>query len=768
MQRSIYYTSRQTLRNLFLLVTIFVVGLVSQAALNFSLSSYISELDHQVRNAEVEQLLGQEIILEIHKIESDFYEMATFPNKHLRKIIQQRLLESDNELTEVLEILNIGGTFKHRIDLNLPNTDTQYEILFYEPFKEDNFSFARADILPKVELIISQLNALSQKLDEIDHYREQDSNQLNRAIGELKLSVKLFKPIFHRLKEDANRIFYRNKLNFQEIRNKVDEQKNFYHSVQISLTISVVLLGLTAFWSLSKNIQRATKEIENSNNYTQEILDSQSNIIIVNDGSKIIDVSGGFFEFFHDIPTLEDFANRYNCICDLFIREEGYIWNFDDSSWTDYIINHPYETHKAKLIYDGKVYIFKLDASKSVRNKRYIISMFDITSLEDIRHDIEEQKDQALAATKSKGQFLANMSHEIRTPLNAILGFIALLKEKKLDEESHSYLETIDGSGHSLLGIINDILDLSKIENGKLTLDMNDFDPRKELMNVANLFKARSLEKDINFSIDIANTVPNGIRTDSLRLKQVIANLLSNAVKFTHAGKQIIMRVEYDPGWLRISVKDEGIGMSRDAQQKVFEAFSQAESSTTRKYGGTGLGLTISSKLVEMLSGELKVTSKLNEGSCFYFSIPVKEVQLKAEKITSMNDLKFNGSLLLVEDNPTNQILMSAIFKKLGLEFDIASDGFEAIKALSERHYDLVFMDENMPNLNGIEATKRIRQQEEAKATGQHQIIIALTANAMSGDRERFLAAGMDEYLSKPINISQLQKVLKQFLNKSR
>ena len=396
--------------------------------------------------------------------------------------------------------------------------------------------------------------------------------------------------------------------------------------------------------------------------------------------------------------------------------------------------------------------------------------MFDISENEKINADLQEQKNRALEATNAKGAFLANMSHEIRTPLNAILGFIGLLKDKHHDAESTKYLNTIDNSSHSLLGIINDILDFSKIESGKLDIDPVKFTPHKEFSTTADLFRARCSEKHLSFTIELSENLPKGLKSDILRIKQVLSNLISNAIKFTEPHKAISLQIDYSDGLLYCSVEDQGIGISPEAVENIFDAFSQAEVSTTRKYGGTGLGLAISSKLVNMLGGELKVESTLGKGSRFYFYVPAESVEI-AEKLASNKNqsIHFSGHILLVEDNKTNQLLMSAILKKQGLTFDIAQDGLQAIEAVKTKHYDLVLMDENMPNLNGIEATKTIRLLEKENPGKEQRLpIIALTANAMTGDRERFVSAGMDEYLTKPVNIPKLTAILGDFLSKGQ
>lgn len=272
------------------------------------------------------------------------------------------------------------------------------------------------------------------------------------------------------------------------------------------------------------------------------------------------------------------------------------------------------------------------------------------------------------------------------------------------------------------------------------------------------------LKKNINLVLKIDKNMPEVLVTDHLRIKQVIANLIGNAVKFTKEGKNIYITIFYKKGYLFVSVKDEGIGIPKEKQKEIFDAFAQADSSTTRKYGGTGLGLAISSKLVEMLGGKLKLKSKVGKGSEFYFAIPV-EIG-KIDKIDDFleEEINFNNKkVLVVEDNKANQMFMKILLKKMGLDFDIANDGVEAVEKYKQNRYDAILMDENMPNMNGIEATKKIREYEKENNL-PHTPIIALTANAIKGDREKFLRAGMDEYLTKPINKKDLIKILSKFL----
>lgn len=377
---------------------------------------------------------------------------------------------------------------------------------------------------------------------------------------------------------------------------------------------------------------------------------------------------------------------------------------------------------------------------------------------------LEQEKEKAQAATVAKGEFLANMSHEIRTPLNAVLGFLALLKERISDEKSISYLNVIDRSSNTLLGIINDILDFSKIESKKLKIEYIDFAPREEFEILAELFNAKCAQKNITFKLNLVN-LPECLKSDLLRIKQVISNLLSNAVKFTPENKSISLHIEYMDTRVHVSVKDEGIGIAEDKIALIFEDFTQADDSTSRKYGGSGLGLAISSKLVSLLGGELKVKSKIDRGSEFYFSFPAKVCKQTSGKIDNrLDEETYTGKkILLVEDNLDNQMLMKEILKKLEVDFDVAGDGIEAVEAFKKNSYDAILMDKNMPNMDGIEATKHILEHEKRNDL-PHTPVIALTANALSGDKEEFMDAGMDDYLTKPVDIKKLQKTLSKFI----
>jgi len=373
------------------------------------------------------------------------------------------------------------------------------------------------------------------------------------------------------------------------------------------------------------------------------------------------------------------------------------------------------------------------------------------------------KKEESEKLLKVKSEFLANMSHEIRTPLNAISGFIELIKEENKDSEITKYINTVQDSSKSLLNIIEDILDLSKIESAKMIINKVDFETRVEFKTIAYLFDTKLSEKNIDFKLNINENVPLYLHNDSLRIKQVISNLLDNAIKFTKENKKIILDISYSNHNLNISIEDEGIGIPKERQEKVFKAFTQADNSTTREYGGTGLGLTISYKLIHLLNGTINLTSEVNKGSKFSFSIPAEIGEEIVSRDTLQIELNAEGKkLLLVEDSKSNQLFMKVMFKKLNIDYDIASDGLEAVELFKKNKYDVILMDENMPNMCGVEATQNILKIEQEQNLS-HTPIIALTANALEGDREKFLSAGMDEYLSKPLSKKKLIKVLTVF-----
>jgi len=768
--------------------------------------------------------------------------------------------------------------------------------------------------------------------------------------------------------------------------NKYEYISQFYTTKEFSLVKKYFNQMIDAIKAKENKIKSYLQSQEKRELFYYDLLNSQENIIIVNDYQKVDHVNDAFFRFFDQYHSLEEFLKEHKCVCDFFKKEEGYIYKFDDINWIDYLIENQDIQHKVKIIKNNKEHIFNISAKKLQYSNQIIITLNEVTSLEEekakvlelntlledykkaidagiivsktdtkgiityvndefckisgytkdeligkphniVRHpDVAKEtfkemwntiksgkiwkgeiknkakdgreyhvktiiaplmnKDgeiieyialreditdlvyaikKAKEAEQVKMLFLSNMSHEIRTPLNGILGFTELLlKSNNLPEKEKRYINTIHSSSQALLQIINDVLDISKIESGKLTLEKKPFRPICSFKQAAELFKAKAKEKNISYKIDLDFNLTGNIVSDEFRIRQVISNLLGNAIKFTPENGEILFSVKQidkkeNKSTICFSIKDTGIGIPKDKQADIFKEFTQADNSVSRKFGGTGLGLSISYKIVQALGGELKVRSEEGKGSEFYFCIEVEvsengnsmknsildlkvglyKVENKelidylkkvVNSVSEVNDnldeydiiisseylpdyknklilfgdtkeniisipsqfdssdilnslidfvdnkenhsknkditkLVFNHKVLVAEDNEVNQELIKILLDSKGIKYIIANNGLEAVELYKKEKFDLVFMDINMPEMDGIEATKEIKKYE-AENNITHTPIIALTANAMEGDKDRFLEF-MDDYLSKPIMEEELNNILNKYLNAS-
>jgi len=386
---------------------------------------------------------------------------------------------------------------------------------------------------------------------------------------------------------------------------------------------------------------------------------------------------------------------------------------------------------------------------------------------------LREAKETAEEASRTKSQFLANMSHEIRTPMNGVLGMLDLLRATPLTPRQERFVGTAERSAEHLLALLNDILDFSKAEAGRLELEEVELAPADLVREVEDVFTETAHAKGLKLVPRLAPELPARVRGDPVRLRQILHNLVSNAIKFTEEGAvgvtvSVAARSE-NRVVLRFEVEDTGIGIPKAAQPRVFDAFTQADGSTTRRFGGTGLGLAISRHLVERMGGTIGFESREGEGSRFWFTVPLEVVEEEPLPGTVSTDPppppvvepRFSARILLVEDNPTNQAVAKGLLEEMGCRVDVVADGGHAVQAWARGGYDLVFMDCQMPGMSGYEAAREIR------ARGGRIPIVGLTAHALAGDREACLAAGMDDYLAKPFRRAQLAEVLARWIEPS-
>ncbi len=419
-------------------------------------------------------------------------------------------------------------------------------------------------------------------------------------------------------------------------------------------------------------------------------------------------------------------------------------------------------------------------ASRKAAEKRLDETLTELTTINSAleqkvnerTREASEARDAALNASQAKSEFLATMSHEIRTPMNAIIGFAELLLNESMDERQHRFVQRIDTSGKALLQIINDILDYSKIEAGKLQIELIHFNFFELMDQMQHLFSQQVESKGVDLLFDIDSDIPISVEGDPLRIGQIVTNLISNALKFTDSGTiKVTAKIQKSfDGRVVVEVccSDTGIGIPDGAQKKLFSSFTQADSSTTRKFGGTGLGLSICKSLTEMMGGGIWLMSRVGMGSSFFFTIDLKVLDAKEKAageaaLHSLDDVSFPESrILLVEDNEINQELVKEMLKEVDVIPDVAFNGLEAVEKVKLKKYDLVFMDIQMPLMDGLQSTKRIREE----FSNDELTIIAMTANASPEDRENCISVGMNDFLSKPINHRLLIETMQRWLMK--
>lgn len=514
---------------------------------------------------------------------------------------------------------------------------------------------------------------------------------------------------------------------------------------------------------IEEKIQLSEKRYRDLFNYSQAVIcthDMQGNILSVN-------------------PALNDLLG-YSETEVIGKNLKDFLLPEDRKSFDGMYITSIHTHNKVKGLFRAlhksgrKIYLLfqNYKVAESTDSEAYIIAFAqDVTDRIKAEKQLKEAKKMTEQSAKTKERFVANMSHEIRTPMNGILGITSLLLKTQITEEQREYLSVIQDSANNLLTIINDILDLEKVATGKIELEKISFNIINKLQTILRLFEVNVEGKGVQLSLENYAGYPLYVSGDPTRFSQIMNNLLSNAVKFTEKGSiRIIIDKEKETNelvTLRFAVKDSGIGIEEDNLAKIFQPFTQAYPETSRKYGGTGLGLTITKNLIELQGGTIRVDSKPGKGSTFYFSITYQKCKEEDMQLTNSTPKPVRNELgklkvLLAEDNEVNQLLAKSILQYWGFDSEIATTGDEVLRWLNKDNFDVILMDIQMPEKSGIEAAKEIRNLPDAKK--RNIPIIALTANALKGEEKKYMAAGMNDYLTKPFKENELYEVISKVL----
>jgi PAS domain S-box-containing protein len=534
--------------------------------------------------------------------------------------------------------------------------------------------------------------------------------------------------------------------------------------------IGYLLIGTdnTARKLVEEEQKKSDQRLRDQQFYTRSLIESNIDALMTTDPSGIITDVNKQMEALTGCTRDELIGAPFkDCFTDPDRAEAGIRRVLSEKSVTDYEL-----TARAR---DGKQTVVSYNATTFYDRSRTLQGVFaaarDVTERKRVEHELQQAKAAAESANHTKSDFLASMSHEIRTPMNAIMGIADLLAKTILTPEQDKYVQIFRRSGDNLLNLINDILDLSKVEASQLDLEKTGFSLGDHLEKVIEMVAPRAAEKGLTLRCDIAPGVANDLVGDPTRLRQVLLNLLGNAIKFTEAGS-VVLKVEADrncavPTALRFTVSDTGIGIADDKLARIFERFTQADSSTTRRFGGSGLGLTISKRLVELMGGRIWVTSEIERGSVFAFAVPFEIWAAVNRPVSVPADADSEAPLpalriLMAEDSPDNCTIALAYLADTPYRIDIAENGIVACEMFRAGRYDLVLMDRQMPAMDGLTATRTLRAWERANGRPPTPII-ALTASALKGDRETCLAAGCTAYLTKPIKQDVLRQAIRDY-----
>lgn len=766
------FKKNTVLHGLIALLGVFLIGYGGLIIIHNIFGKIVDNLDNEVKNEYARYKIGEYILKEISTIETQYYKMGITTRLKAIKPIQKEIEEEIEDIENAIKVLENGGILKNYIKLNLIEISEATEEIRFTP-NNTKYTFEAIDLMPKLEELSRKIYEMERIMTiKLSIHNKNSKENLEDKSFEVQMFFKQLPTLFVRMKENASRLLYDSKKNLDVLERNIKEEKAYYKKLEYILTYFAMAFLIVLGYLVVKQILKKSKELE-----------------------KI--------------------------------------------------------TKQAK---------------KSAQ--------------------------EALRANQTKSKFLANMSHEIRTPLNAIIGFSDILSNSELPSKDKEKARIITKSANALLNIINDILDISKVESGKFEIVKKDFNLKDLVEQIVQLYSVNTKQKNIRFLYTLDENIPLNIKSDETKIKQVLSNIISNAIKFTPQDGKVLFdvklkKIENSIATVQFIVKDEGIGISIKDQKKIFEPFSQADGSISKKFGGTGLGLAISLRIIELLGSKIKLLSKEGEGSTFYFNLDLevsqkensfkselkynfaicniindneeirkhlittlktfgniyerdeeidgcktidlifcfgdpefaKKLEMRSkrfkapvvfvgnkskvennEKIKSLityyidvpiygskiyniiaqskkiekklieeenkEEVKktYKGKILVAEDNTNNQLLIKLILEELGLKVTIVENGELAIEEYKKNEYDLVFLDINMPIMDGLTALAYIREYE--KENNKYTPMIALTANTIKGDKEKYLNQGMDYYLGKPIENDKLMNVLNIYLDK--